>query len=102
MSRLAEALKAAGVIIAGAVNVLGLRQVIITGSLTELAPVVVDYLSTMIKNGALWARFGNISCSGAPRHRTAGLVAVGIDRLVVPMTALNTEEPQKPSRVPIT
>jgi hypothetical protein len=32
----------------------------------------------------MWARFGRVECISAPRHRTAGLVAVGIDRLVVP------------------
>ena len=37
-----------------------------------------------IQNGAMWARFGQVECLSAPRRRTAGLVAVGIDRLVVP------------------
>jgi predicted NBD/HSP70 family sugar kinase len=81
---LAPALDAAAVAIAGALNVLGLRQVIITGSLTELPPAVLAHLSRAIENGAMWARFGKVECLSAPRRRTAGLVAVGIDRLVVP------------------
>jgi len=81
---LAQALEAAAVAIAGALNVLGLRQVVITGSLTELPPVVMEHLSRAIENGAMWARFGKVDCVSAPRRRTAGLVAVGIDRLVVP------------------
>jgi predicted NBD/HSP70 family sugar kinase len=81
---LAQALDAAAVAIAGALNVLGLRQVVITGIMTELPPAVMQYLSHAIQNGAMWARFGKVECTGAPRQRTAGLVAVGIDRLVVP------------------
>jgi len=58
--------------------------VVITGSLTELPSVVSQYLSLAVQNGAMWARFGQVECISAPRRRTAGLVAVGIDRLVVP------------------
>jgi predicted NBD/HSP70 family sugar kinase len=81
---LAQALDAASAAIAGALNVVGLRRVVITGSLTELPPDVMTYLSRAIQNGAMWARFGQVECLSAPRRRAAGLVAVGIDRLVVP------------------
>ena len=81
---LAQALDAAAAAIAGALNVLGLRRVVITGSLTELPPVVMQYLSHAVQNGAMWARFGEVECASAPRRRTAGLVAEGIDRLIVP------------------
>jgi predicted NBD/HSP70 family sugar kinase len=82
---LANTLEAAAVVIAGALNVLGLRHVIITGSLTDLPASVLDYLAQAIVRGALWARFGSVKVEAAPRRRTAGLVAVGIDRLVLPM-----------------
>ncbi len=81
---LALALDAAAAAIAGALNVVGLRRVVITGSLAELPPPVMEYLSRAVLNGAMWARFGEVECLSAPRRRTAGLVAVGIDRLVVP------------------
>jgi len=81
---LALALDTAAAAIAGAVNVLGLRRVVITGSLTELPPVVMQHLSHAVQNGSMWARFGEVECVSAPRRRTAGLVAVGIDRLLVP------------------
>jgi predicted NBD/HSP70 family sugar kinase len=81
---LAQALDSAAAAIAGALNVLGQRRVVITGSLTELPPVVLQYLSRAVQNGAMWARFGEVECVSGPRRRTAGLVAVGIDRLVVP------------------
>jgi predicted NBD/HSP70 family sugar kinase len=83
-SWLAQALGPAAAAIAGALNVLGLRRVVITGTLTELPPAVMQYLSHAVQNGAMWARFGRVECSSAPRRRTAGMVAVGIDRLLVP------------------
>ncbi len=65
-------------------NVVGLSRVVITGNLTELPPMVMGHLSQAIQNGAMWAKFGRVECVTAPRRRTAGMVAVGIDRLVVP------------------
>jgi len=82
---LEETLDATGVVIAGALNVLGLRRVVVTGALNELPPAVMDALSQAILMGAMWARFGEVKIESAPRRRTAGLVAVGIDRLVLPM-----------------
>jgi predicted NBD/HSP70 family sugar kinase len=83
---LVETLDAAAAIIAGALNVLGLRRLIVTGSLVDLPPVVIRHLAEAVSRGALWGRFGNVHVEGAPRRRIAGLVSVGIDRLVVPMT----------------
>ena len=79
---LAEALDATAVIIDGALNVLGLCRVIITGSITELPGTVIDHLTAAVLRGAMWGRFGKVVCQTAPRRRVAGLVAVGIDRLV--------------------
>ena len=81
---LAKSLEAAAVAIAGALNVIGLRRVVITGTLTELPPVVMAHLAQAVQNGSMWAKFGTVECVAAPRRRTAGLVAIGIDRLVVP------------------
>jgi predicted NBD/HSP70 family sugar kinase len=81
---LAHSLDAAAVAIAGALNVVGLRRVVITGSLTELPPSVLAYLARAVQNGSMWAKFGEVECVAAPRRRTAGLIAVGIDRLIVP------------------
>jgi predicted NBD/HSP70 family sugar kinase len=83
---LIETLDAASVVIAGALNVLGLRRLIVTGSLVDLPPTVIRHLADAISRGALWGRFGNIHVEGASRRRMAGLVSVGIDRLVMPMT----------------
>jgi predicted NBD/HSP70 family sugar kinase len=85
---LAVTLDTTASVIAGALNVLGLNHVIVTGSLTELPPAVMDYLAAAIVKGAMWARFGQVKVESAPRRRTAGLVAVGLDRVVLPRTGL--------------
>ncbi|HYG21501.1 MAG TPA: ROK family transcriptional regulator [Verrucomicrobiae bacterium] len=82
---LAPALDATAVVVAGALNVLGLRHVVITGTISEMAAPVVDYLSAAISRGALWARFGDVKVEPASRRRVAGLVAAGLDRLIMPM-----------------
>jgi predicted NBD/HSP70 family sugar kinase len=82
---LEETLDATAVVISGALNVLGLRRLIVTGTLTELPPAVMKHLSRAVVKGAMWARFGAVEVESAPRRRIAGLVAVGIDRLVLPM-----------------
>jgi predicted NBD/HSP70 family sugar kinase len=89
---LTDALDAAATAIAGALNVLGLRRVVITGTLAELPPGVVKYFFEAITRGALWARFGRVKCETATRRRMAGLVAVGIDRLVISMAESSAEE----------
>lgn len=85
-SWLITALDAAAVAIAAALNVIGLRHVVVTGSLAQLPPIVMQHLTGAIQRGAIWARFGTVEVEAAPRRRSAGLVAVGIDRLVLPMT----------------
>ena len=97
MPWLVETLDNAAAIIAGALNVLGLRRVIVTGSLVDLPPAVIHHLADAISRGALWGRFGKVHVEGAPRRRIAGLVSVGIDRLVVPMTDIESGQ-QSPVR----
>ncbi len=81
---LKETLDATASVVAGALNVLGLHRVLVTGRLAELPPSVLEYLDAAIRKGALWARFGGVSCTAAPRRRAAGLVAAGLDRLILP------------------
>ena len=78
-----KSLSATAKVIAGALNVLGVHRVIVTGLLTEL-PGAVERLARELKAGAMWGRFGEVICHQAPRRRTAGLVAAGLDRLVLP------------------
>lgn len=90
---LAGTLDATAGTIAGALNVLGLRRVVLTGALNDLPRHVLAYLSKAISKGALWARFGEIKVESAPRRRVAGLVAAGLDQLIMPIPdAERTEE----------
>jgi predicted NBD/HSP70 family sugar kinase len=82
---LSETLDMTAKVVAGGLNVLGVHRVILTGSLTELPGFVMEHLSTEIQKGAMWGRFGQVVCQSAPRRRAAGLVGVGIDRLVLPI-----------------
>lgn len=84
---LAKTLDAMAAGIAGVLNVFGLRRVVVTGALTDLSPAVFTYLTEAINRSALWARFGQLKIEKAPRRRKAGLVAFGIDRLIVPAEA---------------
>jgi len=84
---LAATLNATAVVIAGAINVLGVRHLVLTGSLGELPRAVTDHLAGAVRQGALWARFGQVTIEAAPRHRTAGLVAAGVDQLILPMAS---------------
>ena len=91
---LAKTLDAMAAGIAGGLNMVGLRRVVITGSVNELPPAVFNYLAEAITKGTLWARFGELKIEKAPRRRKTGLVAAGIDRLIVPdETAETTEAP---------
>src|SRR5262249_39692905 len=80
---LSDTLDASARIIAGALNVLGVHRVIVTGRLAEM-PGCIDYLANRISKGAMWGRFGHVICQTAPHRRAAGLVAAGIDRLILP------------------
>jgi predicted NBD/HSP70 family sugar kinase len=98
---LTRTLDATGDVIAGALNVTGLRRLILTGIPTEPASSAVKYLCKAIMRGAMWARFGELSIETAPRRRAAGLVAVGIDRLALPMEKNSrTEEMSLPTPAP--
>lgn len=79
-----DTLTATGTVIAGALNVLGLRRVVVTGALTELPEAVVARLGEAIERSAMWARFGQVHCEAAPRRRAAGLVMAAIDRVLLP------------------
>ena len=81
---LAQSLDAAGATIGSAMNLLGVRHAVITGALVELPDTVLTRLSEAVRASAMWARFGEITVSPAPRRRAAGLVAMAIDRILLP------------------
>ncbi len=77
-----RSLDAVATTIAGALNVLGLRRVTMTGALGEL-PGAADYLSSAITKGSMWARFGDVTCKLAPRRRMAGMVSTAVDKVLL-------------------
>ncbi|HYG34690.1 MAG TPA: ROK family protein [Clostridia bacterium] len=94
---LAETLEATAKVVAGALNALGIQRVIVTGRITEL-PNSVEQLAAEIKEGALWGRFGDVACASAPHRRAAGLVASGIDRLILPADEPHLAWPKRQRR----
>jgi predicted NBD/HSP70 family sugar kinase len=75
---LKQSLDSTAVDVAAALNLLGLRQVILTGAFRELPPACIDYLTNEVRQHAMWARFGEISIRTAPRRRQAGMVSVAL------------------------
>lgn len=78
------ALEATGLVIAGALNVLGLNHVIATGYIGELSPSVLRILTDRIQQAAVAGRFGVVQTTFAPRQRLAGLASIGIERVIAP------------------
>jgi len=79
VARLRAALEAAGLAIAGALNVVGLKHAVITGFAADLPPEEFDVLRKCIAASAIAGRFGSVRTDAAPRHWQAGLASVGID-----------------------
>jgi predicted NBD/HSP70 family sugar kinase len=79
---LKRSLESAALDIAGALNLLGLREVVLTGAFSELPPACVDHLSEGVRRYAMWARFAEVSIRAAPRRRQAGMVSVALDTML--------------------
>jgi predicted NBD/HSP70 family sugar kinase len=80
---LKQSLESTAVDIAAALNLLGVRQVVLTGAFRELPPSCVDYITDSVRRHAMWARFGEISIRTAPRRRQAGVVSVALDNTLL-------------------
>jgi glucokinase len=80
---LASSLCAGAAIIGGAMNVLGVGRVVITGALDSMPNYVRSILAEEIRKATLWAKFGDVAVEYAPRRRMRGLISAGIERLVV-------------------
>ena len=81
---LQDTLNTTAKVIAGVLNVLGIARVIVTGCLNEFPDFVVKHLAEELKKCSLWGQFGEVTCQSATHRRAAGLVAFGLDRLVLP------------------
>lgn len=83
----ADRLAATGHIIGGALNTLGLNNVVLTGYFGELPSEAVEKLSEAIKQSTLWARFGRVHVQCAPRQRLSGLASTCLDRMMEGLTS---------------
>ncbi len=78
-------LDAAGSVIGGAMNMIGVKRVVFTGAAHDLPEPLRRRLDDCISAHSLWGRLNQIECLFAPRRRMQGMVATGIDRLVSPL-----------------
>ncbi|KQT48132.1 hypothetical protein ASG47_07095 [Devosia sp. Leaf420] len=83
----AERLEATGHVIGGALNTLGLNNVVLTGYFDDLPLEAVEKLSEAIRQSTLWARFGRIHVQRAPRQRLSGLASTCLDRMMEGLVA---------------
>ncbi len=69
-----QAIDATGVVVAGAINLLGIGHVIVTGDLPSLHVDITERLRASIEEHSLLGRFGRVACATAPRRRWLGLI----------------------------
>lgn len=67
-------------VIAGAMNLIGVRKLVVTGSLNELGPLPIACLAKHVERLAMVGRFASVEVIAAPRYRAAGLVAAAVER----------------------
>lgn len=78
------AFDASAMCIAAALNMHGVRRVVLVGRISELPAVATDYLIGAIQRSAMWSRFDAVAVTLAPRRVARGLVIAGIHRFVMP------------------
>ncbi|MBK7405371.1 MAG: ROK family protein [Phycisphaerales bacterium] len=81
---LLRSIDSAAVVIAGAINLLGIQHIVLTGDLPSLHPAVVGEFGERISQHALIARFAKLDCRAAGRRRALGLIAAAADRILLP------------------
>jgi glucokinase len=78
------AFDATAMCVSAALNMYGVRRVVLVGRVTELPAVATDYLIGAIQRAAMWSRFDAVAVTVAQRRRARGLVVAGIHRFVMP------------------
>lgn len=89
---LKPSLEQMGIVIASALNLTGLKHVVITGSLNELPAFVTEALCNTIVDKSMLSRFSSVTCGSASRRRLMGLSQAGLDRVLLAESALATGE----------
>src|SRR5207237_9421890 len=70
--------------VSAALNLYGVRRVVLVGRITELPIPATDYLIGVIQRASMWSRFDAVAVTLAPYRRARGLLVAGIHRFVMP------------------
>lgn len=70
--------------VSGALNLYGVRRVVLVGRVTELPTAATDYLTGAIQRSAMWSRFDAVAVTLGTKRRARGLLLAGIHRFVMP------------------
>jgi predicted NBD/HSP70 family sugar kinase len=89
---LAPSIDAAATVIAGALNLVGSADLVLTGELPALHPEVLVAFERRVQEHALVGRFARLTCHLAARRRILGLVAAAADRVLLPEPAMPAAE----------
>lgn len=81
---LLPSLDAAGSVLAGAINLLGIQSLVLTGDLPGLHPDIGRILTERAVQHSLIGRFGKLDGEVAPRRRIQGLITAAEDYLLQP------------------
>ena len=80
----ADTLLSLAITVGGALNLLGLNRVVLTGLFEDLPQQCIDQLVDEIAHASLAARFGRVGITVAPRRRAQGLLRRAFDHLLIP------------------
>jgi predicted NBD/HSP70 family sugar kinase len=70
--------------VSAALNLFGVRRVVMVGRISELPAPASDYLIGVIQRASMWSRFDAVAVTLAPKRVSRGLVIAGIHRFVMP------------------
>ena len=70
--------------VSAALNLYGVRRVVMVGRISELPAPATDYLIGVIQRASMWSRFDAVAVTLAPKRVARGLVIAGIHRFVMP------------------
>jgi predicted NBD/HSP70 family sugar kinase len=70
--------------VSAALNLYGVRRVVMVGRIAELPATATDYLIGVIQRASMWSRFDAVAVTLAPKRVARGLVIAGIHRFVMP------------------
>jgi predicted NBD/HSP70 family sugar kinase len=70
--------------VSAALNLYGVRRVVMVGRISELPAPATDYLIGVIQRASMWSRFDAVAVTLAPKRVARGLVIAGIQRFVMP------------------